>query len=234
MCRPRSALRARASGCLDGRDAHACAAHGRGAVAACRASASPTCPTARSTSTTSTCVYAPDRDSLVRRALRRGVDVETLHVDVCSSLPLFGEHPRTPNAEAASQVVQLPVYASLSDRHARLVATTMRRLLRRSCVRDAGCGTGRVRLYAMGESSQATGSRVRIRTPGRALLESLHVSLSRDRGCRVHRVSSVRGARAARSSRPGCRQPQFGQARKPRAHSRPGDPRRRRRRPRVR
>ena len=42
------------------------------------------------------CVYAPDRDSLVRRALRRGVDVETLHVDVCSSLPLFGEHPRRP------------------------------------------------------------------------------------------------------------------------------------------
>ena len=75
------------------------------------------------------CVYAPDRDSLVRRALRHGVDVETLHVDVCSTLPLFGEHPRTPNAEAASQVVQLPVYASLSDRHARLVATKMRRLL---------------------------------------------------------------------------------------------------------
>ena len=96
------------------------------------------------------CVYAPDRDSLVRRALRHGVDVETLHVDVCSMLPLFGEHQRTPNAEAASQVVQLPVYASLSDRHARLVATTMRRLLETdpaSGMRDAGCGTREV--YAM-------------------------------------------------------------------------------------
>ena len=93
------------------------------------------------------CVYAPDRDSLVRRALRHGVDVETLHVDVCSTLPLFGEHPRTPNAEAASQVVQLPVYASLSDRHARLVATKMRRLLETdpaSGMRDAGCGTREV------------------------------------------------------------------------------------------
>ena len=89
------------------------------------------------------CVYAPNRDSLVRRALRRGVDVETLHVDVCSTLPLFGEHPRTPNAEAAAEVVQLPVYASLSDRHARLVATKMRRLIETdaaSGMRDAGSG----------------------------------------------------------------------------------------------
>jgi dTDP-4-amino-4,6-dideoxygalactose transaminase len=75
------------------------------------------------------CVYAPDRDSLVRRALRRGVDVETRHVDVCSALPLFGEHPRAPNAEAAAQVVQLPVYASLTDRDARRVGAKIRQLL---------------------------------------------------------------------------------------------------------
>jgi len=76
------------------------------------------------------CVYAPDRDSLVRRALRRGVDVETLHVDVCSTLPLFGEHPRAPNAEAAAEVVQLPVYASLTDRDARRVGARIRELLK--------------------------------------------------------------------------------------------------------
>jgi len=75
------------------------------------------------------CIYAPDRDSLVRRALRRGVDVETLHVDVCASLPLFGSHPAAPNAEAAAQVVQLPVYASLSDRNAKRVAKKVRKLL---------------------------------------------------------------------------------------------------------
>ena len=57
------------------------------------------------------------------------MDVETLHVDVCASLPLFGDHPATPNAEAAAQVVQLPVYASLSDRNAKRVAKKVRKLL---------------------------------------------------------------------------------------------------------
>jgi perosamine synthetase len=75
------------------------------------------------------CLYAPDRDSLVRRALRRGIDVETLHVDVCSTLPLFGRHPAAPNAERAADVVQLPVYASLGEHNARRVARRMRKLL---------------------------------------------------------------------------------------------------------
>ena len=77
------------------------------------------------------CVYAPDRDRLVRRALHRGVDVETLHVDVCSTLPLFGTHAPAPNAERAAEVVQLPVYASLGERRARRVGRVMRRLLNR-------------------------------------------------------------------------------------------------------
>ncbi len=75
------------------------------------------------------CVYAPDRDRLVRRALRHGIDVETLHVDVCSTLPLFGAQPSAPNAERAAAVVQLPVYASLGERRARRVGRVMRRLL---------------------------------------------------------------------------------------------------------
>ena len=75
------------------------------------------------------CVYAPDRDALVRRALRHGIDVETLHVDVCSALPLFGQHPPAPHAERAADVVQLPVYASLGERNARRVARKTRRLL---------------------------------------------------------------------------------------------------------
>jgi perosamine synthetase len=75
------------------------------------------------------CVHAPDRDAVVRRALRRGIDVETLHVDVCSTLPLFGEHPPAPNAERAADAVQLPVYASLGERRAHRVARTMCRLL---------------------------------------------------------------------------------------------------------
>jgi perosamine synthetase len=75
------------------------------------------------------CVYAPDRDRLVRRALRHAIDVETLHVDVCSTLPLFGTQPSAPNAERAASVVQLPVYASLGERRARRVGRVMRRLL---------------------------------------------------------------------------------------------------------
>ena len=35
------------------------------------------------------CAYVPDRDATVLRCLKRGVDLETLHVDVCPSLPLF-------------------------------------------------------------------------------------------------------------------------------------------------
>ncbi|HWK10481.1 MAG TPA: DegT/DnrJ/EryC1/StrS family aminotransferase, partial [Vicinamibacterales bacterium] len=75
------------------------------------------------------CVYTPDRDELVRRALVRGMDLETMHVDVCASMPLFGNgHSPTPRAEEASHVVQLPVYASLGLRRARRVARTVRRL----------------------------------------------------------------------------------------------------------
>jgi DegT/DnrJ/EryC1/StrS aminotransferase family len=75
------------------------------------------------------CVYVPDRDALVQRALRRGIDIETLHVDVCSTLPLFGNQPRAPGAEHAAQVIQLPVYASLGERRARRIAGRVRRLL---------------------------------------------------------------------------------------------------------
>jgi len=53
-------------------------------------------------------------------------------VDVCATLPLFGDrpHPPTPKAEQAAHVVQLPVYSSLGLRRARRVARTVRRLAR--------------------------------------------------------------------------------------------------------
>jgi perosamine synthetase len=77
-------------------------------------------------------VYTPDRDALVRRALRRGVDVETFHVDVWPTLPHFQGAVLRPDATVASQataVVQLPVYAALTERNARRVARAMRALL---------------------------------------------------------------------------------------------------------
>jgi dTDP-4-amino-4,6-dideoxygalactose transaminase len=62
------------------------------------------------------CAYVPDRDGVVDRCLRRGVDLETLHVDVCPALSLFeGPHAPAPGAEATTQTVQIPVYESLTD-----------------------------------------------------------------------------------------------------------------------
>jgi perosamine synthetase len=78
-------------------------------------------------------VYTPDRDALVRRALRRGVDVETFHVDVWPTLPHFRDaslpHAEPRAAVQAAGVVQLPVYAPLRGRDARRIARTMRALL---------------------------------------------------------------------------------------------------------
>ncbi|HVD93175.1 MAG TPA: DegT/DnrJ/EryC1/StrS aminotransferase family protein [Vicinamibacterales bacterium] len=77
-------------------------------------------------------VHTPGRDALVRSALRRGVDVETFHVDVWPSLPHFSNGrpiANTPAALDATGVVQLPVYAALTPRDARRVARTMRGLL---------------------------------------------------------------------------------------------------------
>jgi dTDP-4-amino-4,6-dideoxygalactose transaminase len=71
----------------------------------------------------------PDRDDLVKRCIRRGVDIETLHVDVCPQLPLFADlsPAPAPNAERASEAVQVPVYASLTERQVDRVANTVRR-----------------------------------------------------------------------------------------------------------
>ncbi|MFN8007988.1 MAG: aminotransferase class I/II-fold pyridoxal phosphate-dependent enzyme [Terriglobia bacterium] len=72
------------------------------------------------------CTYVPDRDDLVRRCTQRGVDIETLHVDVCTQLPQFGPVSRAMGAERAATAVQLPIYQSLSDDQVRLVARRVR------------------------------------------------------------------------------------------------------------
>ncbi len=60
------------------------------------------------------CVYISDSARASRRAIRRGVDFETTHVDVCSSLPLFKEFAAScPAAELTPQALQLPVYSRL-------------------------------------------------------------------------------------------------------------------------
>jgi len=82
------------------------------------------------------CVYAPERDELVRRSIRRGIDIETMHADVCSRLPLFKDSwSHTPGADQAATVVQMPIYASLSDWQAEQVVLRMRQLLSRETSR---------------------------------------------------------------------------------------------------
>ncbi len=62
------------------------------------------------------CAYVPDSEALVRRCIRRGVDVAPMHVDVCTRVKLFDwKGPAAPGAEKAATAVQIPVYESLSD-----------------------------------------------------------------------------------------------------------------------
>jgi len=87
------------------------------------------------------CVYPPDRDVFVRQAIRRGIDVETLHMDVCTKLPLFAQYScPAPGAEYASQAVQLPVYSCLSMSEIGRVADVARHLLSRRPEPLAGPG----------------------------------------------------------------------------------------------
>ena len=73
------------------------------------------------------CVYVPSRDVVVDYCLRRGVDLETLHVDLCAELPLFGDgHASAPGARETTGTVQLPIYESLSDTQLDRVAGVLR------------------------------------------------------------------------------------------------------------
>jgi hypothetical protein len=53
--------------------------------------------------------------------------VETLHVDVCTRLELFGNaHSPTPGAERAAAAIQVPVHAALTDEDIARIARTLR------------------------------------------------------------------------------------------------------------
>ena len=82
------------------------------------------------------CLYAPKRDELVVRCVRRGVDIETLHVDVCSDMELFRdcrvEPAGAPGARRAAGAMQVPVYAALTDAQANRVARVVRDVIVRS------------------------------------------------------------------------------------------------------
>lgn len=78
------------------------------------------------------CAYLPERDFSVLECLKRGVDLETLHVDVCPHMEIFGgSKAPVPGADATTAAVQIPVYESLSheqvDRVARVVAQSAKK-----------------------------------------------------------------------------------------------------------
>jgi dTDP-4-amino-4,6-dideoxygalactose transaminase len=79
------------------------------------------------------CVYGPNRDELVVGCVRRGIDIETLHVDVCSDLDLFAgarvEPEGAPGARRAAGAIQVPVYSTLTDSQAARVARVVRAVL---------------------------------------------------------------------------------------------------------
>jgi dTDP-4-amino-4,6-dideoxygalactose transaminase len=81
------------------------------------------------------CAYVPDGETIVKRCIRRGVDVAPMHVDVCTRLALFGwRGAPAPGAHRAAMAVQVPVYESLSDGEIDRVG----RLVREQVVKLAG------------------------------------------------------------------------------------------------
>jgi len=95
------------------------------------------------------CAYVPDSETIVKRCIRRGVDVAPMHVDVCTRMELFGwKGPLAPGAHKAATAVQVPVYESLSDheieRVGRLVREQVLRLVGAGVDAGAGAGAGAV------------------------------------------------------------------------------------------
>jgi perosamine synthetase len=79
------------------------------------------------------CVYGPpglERDDLVVRCVRKGIDVETLHVDVPPDMELFqGAVAEAAGGRRAAQAMQIPIYAGLTREQIDRVAGTVRDVL---------------------------------------------------------------------------------------------------------
>jgi perosamine synthetase len=72
------------------------------------------------------CAYMPGRDAVVLECLKHGVDLETLHVDVCATLELFAAFAApAPGAEQTEQALQIPVYESLTPAEIERVASVV-------------------------------------------------------------------------------------------------------------
>jgi dTDP-4-amino-4,6-dideoxygalactose transaminase len=91
----------------------------------------PAVPSGRTHAYYQYCAYVSDRDRVVCRAIRHGVDIESLHVDVCTDLPLFADAVSEPafGATRSAGVIQIPVYSSLTSSQLGRVARVLRRVV---------------------------------------------------------------------------------------------------------
>ena len=68
--------------------------------------------------------------------MRRGIDIETLHVDVCNELDIFAdstvEPAGAPGAVRAAGAMQIPVYSTLTDAQIDRVARVVKDVLARA------------------------------------------------------------------------------------------------------
>jgi dTDP-4-amino-4,6-dideoxygalactose transaminase len=68
---------------------------------------------------------------VVDACLRRGIDIETLHVDLCTELDLFGKSTwAAPGARATTHTIQIPVYEGLETDQLDRVAHVVREAVR--------------------------------------------------------------------------------------------------------
>ena len=93
------------------------------------------------------CVYGPSveaRDALVGACVRRGVDIETLHVDVPPDMTLFeGARAEAEGARVTTRAIQVPIYAGLTRPQVERVAATVRGVLAHAR-HPSGSGRARV------------------------------------------------------------------------------------------
>ena len=79
------------------------------------------------------CIRTADPDALKHHAIRSGVDVEIMHVDICNVLDVFEEFKtKCPAAEGTEHTLQLPVYASLTDFDLNRIINVIREAVRPS------------------------------------------------------------------------------------------------------
>ena len=84
------------------------------------------------------CVYPADREGVVRRCLRGGLDVEYHHMDVCPDLPLFAGSPaEAAGARRTCDALQVPVHAGLRPGDLERVARRFSRAVAPPALRHA-------------------------------------------------------------------------------------------------